>query len=55
MAVARYLIERGANKEAATSDGATSLHFAAFDGHTEVVRMLVEHGANKDALDRWGA
>ena len=52
VAVARYLVERGANKEAAGGNGFTSLHIAAQEGHIEVVRMLIEHGANKDPGDR---
>jgi len=39
VAVARYLVERGANKEATGSDGKTSLLVAAQQGHIEVVRM----------------
>jgi hypothetical protein len=36
--------------------GATALHYAAFDGHCDVVRVLVEHGADINATDgRFGA
>ena len=53
IAVARYLVERGANKEAkrlgGTTGHITSLIVAAEQGHTDVVQMLIEHGANKEA------
>ena len=54
--VARYLIERGANKEAVgyAADGWTSIHVAAYFGHVEMVRMLIEHGVSKDAADNLG-
>ena len=51
LAVARYLVEHGADKEATCYYGKTSLIIAAENGHIEVVRMLIEHGANKDADD----
>lgn len=36
--------------------GATALHYAAFDGHCDVVRALVEHGADINAVDgKFGA
>jgi len=51
VAVARWLVERGADKEATEShNGFTSLHIAALVGRITVVKMLVESGANKDAL-----
>jgi len=31
--------------------GATAMHYAAFDGHREVVEVLVEHGADVNAID----
>jgi len=51
VSVARYLIERGANKEAVgyAIMGWTSIHVAARNGHVEVVRLLIEHGMSKDA------
>ena len=54
VAVARYLVERGANKEATTGNGFTSLIAAAEKGHVEVVRMLIEHRANKDTANYYG-
>ena len=50
VAVARYLVERWANKEAANEHGMTPLQIAASYGHIEVVQMLVERGANKEAV-----
>jgi len=51
VAVARYLVEHGANKEAPSYNGWTSLIVAARNGYADVVRMLIEHGANKDTAD----
>ena len=47
VAVARYLVDCGANKEAtSTDDDTTALHVAGRSGHFVVVRMLVEQGAD---------
>ena len=54
VSVARYLIERGANKEADGGSRWTSIHVAARFGHVEVVRMLIEHGTSKDAASTGG-
>ena len=56
IAVAKFLVESGANLEAAASSaGGTALYAAAGQGHLSVVRMLIEYGANKEALGfcRW--
>ncbi len=53
-AAARLLIERGANVNAAASDGGTPLHAATFLGNTEVVTALIEHGANLNAPNHRG-
>jgi len=50
----RCLVENGANKEAATTNGWTPLLIAALKGHVDTVRYLVENGANKDAADKNG-
>ena len=46
--VVRLLLEAGADKDSATTDGATALLEAAMAGHLEVVRLLLETGAYKD-------
>ena len=51
LAVVRLLLEAGADKDAADTDGDTALHIAAKEGHLEVVRLLLEAGADKDAAD----
>jgi len=48
------LLKAGANPNAASSEGDTALHLAAFDGKLEVVRALVAGGANLDAKDKAG-
>ena len=52
--VVRLLLEAGADKDAANTDGSTALFFAAQNGHLEVVRLLLEAGADKDAADTDG-
>ena len=58
VAVARHLVECGADKEATCTTAVamvharqTPLHAAAENGRIDVVRMLVEHGANMKAVD----
>ena len=45
-AVARYLLEQGANPDLADKDGqSTALHYAAYRGHRGLVKVLLRHGA----------
>ncbi|KAK0718981.1 hypothetical protein B0T21DRAFT_386625 [Apiosordaria backusii] len=53
-AVARVLIEGGANLEVVDGGGHTPLLCAAESGQTEMVRLLIEHGANIRAVDEYG-
>ena len=46
---AKFLIEKGANVNAGSNDGATALHGAAFFCHTEIVKLLLGEGAVVDA------
>ena len=32
--------------------GYTPLHYAAFNGRTEIVELLIQNGANLDALNK---
>eukprot|EP00435_Cladocopium_sp_Y103_P026970 s1639_g6.t1 len=49
--IVKILLERGANKNVATTDeGMTALSCAARFGRLEVVKCLVEAGADKDAM-----
>jgi ankyrin repeat protein len=48
------LIEGGADVNAVVDkNGATALHFASYQGHSEIVKMLIEAGANVNAFDKW--
>ncbi len=47
--VAKLLIEKGANVNGTSNDGATALHGAAFFCHTEIVKLLLGKGAVVDA------
>ncbi len=45
----KFLIEKGANVNAKSNDGATALHGAAFFCHTEIVKLLLDKGAEANA------
>lgn len=51
VAVAEYLLQRGANIDAKGYFGGTGLHWAAINGHRDVVEFLLEHGANTELED----
>jgi hypothetical protein len=44
--ITRYLLEHGANVNAADASGWTALHLAAMNGNLDVVMLLVDHGAD---------
>jgi uncharacterized protein len=50
----RFLVERGADVNAAGEFGWTALHAAAYQGLNGVIEFLGRHGANLDAKDRFG-
>uniref|UniRef100_A0A2N9HY79 Reverse transcriptase Ty1/copia-type domain-containing protein n=1 Tax=Fagus sylvatica TaxID=28930 RepID=A0A2N9HY79_FAGSY len=54
-----YLLENGANPNAATNQGFTSLHYAAYKscmvaGIEELLRLLISKGAKVDAISNCG-
>ncbi|KAI8724317.1 hypothetical protein NCS52_00000500 [Fusarium sp. LHS14.1] len=49
-----YLIERGANVNAADYHGRRALHWAAQHGALTLARLLLQRGAEIEAKDRWG-
>ena len=51
VAIVKYLVEQGANKDKADRHGQSPLFVAAERGHLAVVQYLVEHGAEKDKAD----
>ena len=52
--MARLLLEHSVDVDARNEDSWTSLHFAAFQGRTEVARVLLEHGANATLETKMG-
>jgi len=52
--IARLLIERGANINAADQNGLTPLHIALNRGLFDIARLLIERGANLNAADQNG-
>ena len=40
----KVLLQHGAKKETAVGGGATAVHVAAQNGHTEVLRLLLDTG-----------
>jgi ankyrin repeat protein len=51
LAVARLLLEQGADVTAAATNGSTPLSYAAESGYEAVVRLLLEQGAELEAKD----
>jgi len=49
LAMAKTLIEAGANVNAQSNKGSTSLTLAAEQGYAEIIKLLLSHGANLNA------
>ena len=45
------LLHRGADLTSTSTKGKTALHYAAANGHTEIVEMLIKKGSDVDARD----
>ena len=54
VAAVRAQIERGVDVNAATPDGTTALHWAAYENEVEIARLLVRAGADAQAANRYG-
>jgi hypothetical protein len=54
-AVARALMEAGADVNIQNQEGSTALHTAAFLCRTEIVELLLAHGADKDLQNIYGS
>jgi ankyrin repeat protein len=52
--VVEALLEHGVDPAVADGDGMTGLHWAAANGHLDVVRLLTQRGAPLEARNRWG-
>jgi uncharacterized protein len=50
----RFLVERGADANAAGEFGWTALHVAAYQGLNDVIEFLASRGAKLDTKDRFG-
>ena len=55
LALVKFLLEMGADKDEANVHGATALFMAAKNGHLMVVRCLLEQGAEKDRAANSGS
>lgn len=53
-AVAKALIDKGANANAEDKAGRTPLHLASANGQTELVHMLIQNGADATRCDQAG-
>jgi ankyrin repeat protein len=53
LAVARLLLDAGADLEAKNDSGATALHVAAKSGNSEFAALLIARGAQVNARDKW--
>ena len=54
-AVAKALIDAGAEIDYQNKEGSTALHTAAFFCRTKILKMLLEKGANKNIKNQYGA
>jgi len=53
-ALARLLVDRGADVSAVEKDGSTPLHRAATKGHEALAQLLIDRGADVSAADKDG-
>ena len=51
--VVRYLLEQGADRDKASVNGMTSLHWAAITGQLEISKLLMVYGASLIAKDNF--
>ena len=49
--VAELLISEGADVNAITLEGSTPLHFAAWNGYTEIAELLIDNGADLNVIN----
>jgi ankyrin repeat protein len=54
VAIARLLIERGANVKNVGHFGWTPLHLAAYHGYNNIIQLLVVNGADPNVMDGFG-
>ena len=54
IAVAEFLLKKGAQVDTTEKNGCTPLHLAAQQGHTAVAESLLKKGAKVDAVNKSG-
>lgn len=53
-AVVDYLMARGADIDARSTNGSSVLMMAVYEGHEALARQLIERGARRDVRNDWG-
>jgi ankyrin repeat protein len=53
IAIAKLLLERGADVGAKDEYGQTPLHYASANNYIELAKLLIDAGADVEATDKW--
>ena len=52
--VKRLVLDCGVDPKIKDEEGDTPLHYAALEGHLDIVKLLLEHGADPNVKDGFG-